>query len=70
MICDDCDLETGTKGNHATDAECMAALTAENVRLKDAIAKIVKDRKDETCAYCNQLKPELMLCCHECYMET
>lgn len=45
-------------------------LRAENARLKDAIAKMVKDRKEETCAYCNQSKPELMLCCHECYMET
>lgn len=29
MDCDDCGIETGTDGNHTTDAECMAALLAE-----------------------------------------
>lgn len=29
MICDDCGLETRTDGNHATDAFCMEALSAE-----------------------------------------
>jgi ribosomal 50S subunit-recycling heat shock protein len=44
-------------------------LQAENARLKAAIAKMVKERKEDTCAYCNQSKPELMLCCYECYRE-
>jgi hypothetical protein len=29
MICDDCGLETGTNGNHATDSFCMEAQAAE-----------------------------------------
>lgn len=44
-------------------------LEAENKRLTEAISKMVRDRIEDSCAYCQQKKPELMLCCHECYME-
>lgn len=44
-------------------------LQAENTRLKEAIAQIVRDRKADTCTYCNQSKPELLLCCYECHHE-
>lgn len=46
-----------------------AALEAENKRLKESVAKSVKDRHEDSCAYCGKQDSELMLCCNECYWE-
>lgn len=61
---------TPKQAGKLAEARAVAALRSENKRLKDAIAQMVKDRKADTCAYCNLSKPELMLCCYECYRET
>lgn len=60
---------TPKQAGKLAEAREVEALREENKNLKAAIAKMVKERKEETCAYCFQQKPELMICCHDCYME-
>lgn len=45
MICDDCDIETGNEGNHATDAECMAALILERGRYKMELEAALAEKR-------------------------
>jgi hypothetical protein len=40
--CDDCGLESDRNGNHATDADCMAALRADRDRFRTALERLVK----------------------------
>jgi hypothetical protein len=42
MECDDCGLETGRDANHATDADCMAALMTDRDRYRAALEKLLK----------------------------
>jgi hypothetical protein len=52
MECDDCKLETGRDGSHATDAECMEALFADRDRYKAALESLVKHARGCQCTAC------------------
>lgn len=46
MMCDDCELETGTDGNHATDGDCMRAVIVEIEKLREQLAIVQKMNDD------------------------
>ena len=45
-------------------------LSKENASLRATLQKMVRERAEAVCEYCNQNKPDIVACCRACYMES